>query len=84
MKQFLLVYRRSTGDLLEFEDLGTEAARAFPRRSEAERQRKDDPDVEVILLGAASKEALLRTHSRYFKSIGELAADLVDALPKAS
>jgi len=51
------------------------------RRLKEERAHKDDPDIEVILLTASSREALIRTHARYFKSVPELAAALTAALP---
>ena len=81
MTQNLVRYRRSTGDLLQFEDLGPDRAAAMDRRSEEERAHKDDSDVEVVLLTASSHEALIRTHARYFKSVSELAAALGAALP---
>jgi len=84
MKQFLLVYRRSTGQLLRIEELGEKHLLAMTRRIENESIHKDDPDVEVVLLGSSSLEALKRTHARYFKSVRDLAADLVNALPAAS
>jgi hypothetical protein len=79
--QYLIRYRRSTGELLHFEDLGLDRAAAMDRRSEEERAHKDDLDIEVVLLSASSREALLRTHARYFKSVPELAAALASALP---
>ena len=51
------------------------------RRSEEEMAHKDDSDVEVVVLTASSREALIRTHARYFKSVPELAAALAAALP---
>ena len=81
MTQYLVRYRRSTGDLLQFEDLGPDRAAAMDRRSEEERAHKDDSDVEVVLLTASSREALIRTHARYFKTVPELAAALAAALP---
>ena len=81
MTQYLLRYRRSTGNLLQIEDLGYDRAAAMARRLEEERVHKDDPDIEVVLLTASSREALLRTHARYFKSVPELAAALAAALP---
>jgi len=79
--QYLLRYRRSTGDLLQFEDLGPDRAAATAQRFEYEKAHKDDPDIEVVLLTASSPEALMRTHARYFKSVPELAAALAAALP---
>ena len=81
MPQFLIVYRRSTGTLLDFVELGTDRSTATLRRFEREQTEKGDPDVEVVVLSAPNREALLRTHARYFKTFGELAADLSAALP---
>ena len=82
MDQFLIVYRRSTGELLEFEDLGSDRARALKRRAECEQLRKEDPEIEVVVLSAKSREALIETHGRYFKRVGQLAGELRDRLPK--
>jgi hypothetical protein len=81
MRQFLLVYRRSSGTLLTIEDLGpVEPAAAMQKRFAVERGYRRDPDVEVVLLSAASRDALLRTHSRYFRTSGELAFELAKAV----
>ena len=40
-----------------------------------------DPDIEVIVLTAATREALMRTHARYFKTVGKLTETFLDALP---
>ena len=81
MTQYLVRYRRSAGELLEFQDLGADRTAAMERRFEEERAYKDDSDIEVVVLTASSREELLRTHARYFKSVPELAAALVAALP---
>lgn len=80
MRQFLVVYRRSTGQLLGLEDLGTDMAAALVKRFAAERERQAEPDVEVVLLSATSREALTRTHARYFRDPHTLATDLSTAL----
>ncbi len=72
MRSFLVVYNRRTGDntLREFPPgHGREAIHA---RFEAERQHRSDPDIEVVVLGSHSKEELLKTHSRYFRSAREI------------
>ena len=84
MTQYFVRYRRSTGELLEFEDLGSDRIVAIERRAEEERAYKDDLDVEVIVLTASSREELLRTHARYFKSVPELSAALAAALPNGA
>lgn len=64
MKHFLIVYNRRTGDrrLIEYTD-GAHAIRAC---LEAESENSN-PDVEVVVIGSASRDDLMVTHSRYFK-----------------
>jgi len=76
MTNFLLVYRRSTGELLKCEDLGPDPADALERRASHERLNRGDPDIEVVVLIATDRQALMQTHSRYFKDVGQLATDL--------
>ena len=80
MKHFLLVYERSSGELIaeqEFDD-GAEALSAR-FRVEREGQWEGRPlsrDVEIVVLGADSAQTLRRTHARYFMTIGEMALSL--------
>jgi hypothetical protein len=74
MRNFLVVYNRRTGEnsLREFaEGCGREAIR---ERFAQERLHRNDPDIEVVVLGSNSRDELLRTHSRYFRSAGEILA----------
>lgn len=73
MKLFLLVYDRKAGTLISRREFSAEQrADALEERFAQERTRADQTDVEVVLLGAESWEALERTHSRYFKTMREL------------
>jgi hypothetical protein len=72
MRNFLIVYNRRTGavDVREFPaGQGREAIRA---RFEAEAEHRSEPDIEVVVIGSRSRNELLRTHSRYFRSAREL------------
>jgi hypothetical protein len=72
MRNFLVVYNRRTGEntLREFpEGRGREAIR---ERFVQERLHTGDTDIEVVVLGSSSREELMRTHSRYFRSAGEI------------
>jgi hypothetical protein len=75
MRQFLLVYDQLAGKLLEMREF-SEAERSFAleERFRVEREFAMRSQVEVILLGANSREDLEKTHARYFRSVGELAA----------
>ena len=76
MKHFLIAYKRREGGLLEIRDLGTNWGLASKQRAQLEALHRLDPDVEVVLLSAPSREVLERTHARYFKTVAELATGL--------
>jgi hypothetical protein len=80
MTQYLLVYRQSTGTLVELRELGEDVHRALKERFAAEHKWRSDRDVEVVVLSAASREALMQTHARYFRDGRRLAADVDDSL----
>jgi hypothetical protein len=72
MQHYLLIYDRRAGKILRrrrFKAPGT----AMAARFEAEREFRDEPDIEIVVLGADSWEALRQTHSRYFERVQELA-----------
>jgi hypothetical protein len=72
MRNFLVVYNRRTGanSVREFPPgQGREAIRA---RFEEEREHRSNPDIEVVVLGSRSRDELMRTHSRYFRSAKEM------------
>ena len=76
MSHFLIVYRRSPGQLLECKDLGTDWSTASAERARLESLHRTDIGVEVVLLTAPSRSVLEQTHSRYFKTFRELAEGL--------
>ncbi|MCA1703465.1 MAG: hypothetical protein LC808_09485 [Actinobacteria bacterium] len=71
MKHLVLVYNRRTGELIvdeEYDDGNT----ALDRRFELEPMYPED-EVEVVVLSAPSREQVMKTHRRYFSTLGELA-----------
>ena len=68
MNHFLLVYDRSVGKLTEEPREYAEAQRdqATSDRLARELLEREHPQIEVILLGADSLDALMATHTRYF------------------
>lgn len=77
MKYFLLAYDRPRGEILSESEFGT-WQEGMTARFMAERIYRDKPDVEIVLLGAESREALRKTHRRYFETIGEMIASYVE------
>ena len=71
---FLIEYNRSEGSIVTFRDFDDS------HRREAEDSRlgieldlnRKGIDHEVVLLEAASKDALLRTHQRYFADLTQI------------
>lgn len=77
MARFLLVYDRSRRTILREEAYADdELKRAVNDRLAAEIAHKADPNIEVVLLEADSRETLLTTHARYFKTVSEIARSL--------
>ena len=75
MSYFLILYSRSKGALIEMDEFPAEQREeAFRLRLEREIAHRQNPDVEVVVLAAPTRADLERTHSRYFKSVSELAA----------
>jgi hypothetical protein len=77
MKLFLIIYDKSVGEVTEVREYGeADRAQALRDRFRHERANRSNPAIEVVLLGGESEQAVRKTHSRYFKTTRELAADL--------
>lgn len=71
---FLIEYDRSSGSIVtfkEFEDSEQQLAKEMRLQMELELNRLGT-EREVVLLEAATEEALRRTHRRYFENLTEL------------
>lgn len=72
MKQFLLVYDRKTGKITDLREYGEgEFRRALRDRFSLEEDVQNG-QLEIVVLGASSLDALKRTHARYFKTPKQL------------
>jgi len=69
----LLVYDRSHGRLVREQSYADSQA-ALEERFAAERTHRGNPGIEVVVLTAESRDAIRRTHGRYFHSVSELAS----------
>ncbi|MGH9132059.1 MAG: hypothetical protein ACRDWV_10425 [Acidimicrobiales bacterium] len=73
MRYFLLVYDRRRGQIVEESDFEHEPD-ALKERFAVEERLGFSSGLEVVVLGAESREALRLTHARYFQSADELLA----------
>jgi hypothetical protein len=81
VNNYLLVYDRARGKLLEEREFADRAA-ALKARFQLERRHLGDRDIEIVVLGAESAEAIRRTHTRYFQTAAEMTRGLADMFPK--
>ena len=73
MNHYLVVFDRSKGSVLRHKRYN-DRDEALAARFATEREHHADPNIEVVVLGARSWEALKRTHGRYFKGFDQLAS----------
>lgn len=79
MKHYLVVFNRRSGSIVRFSEFA-QANEALTARFDAESEFFDDADIEVVVLGASSKDALRRTHARYFQGAREMAGSALGKL----
>jgi hypothetical protein len=73
MNHYLVVFDRSKGKIVHHQRY-LDRDVALKARFSEERRHSDEPEIEVVVLGAASWDSLRRTHGRYFKNFDQLAA----------
>lgn len=71
MPNYLIIFHRRTGELADLREFD-ELLEAMQARFAAEREYRQEPDVEVVVLTARSEQELCATHSRYFQSERDL------------
>jgi hypothetical protein len=77
VEHYLVIYNRREGEILRRQRFQASDT-AMAARFEAEREFREEPDVEVVVLGADSWAALRQTHSRYFERVQELAESALE------
>jgi len=70
---FLVVFDRRRGAVLR-EEPYDDYRDALAERFRTEKAHRDNPDIEVVVLSAASSADLRRTHARYFLTLSQLAS----------
>ncbi|HEV8537272.1 MAG TPA: hypothetical protein VGR87_16330 [Candidatus Limnocylindria bacterium] len=74
MRYFLLVYDRRRHRITTHLEFPFERRDdALAQRAALVREHREDPDLEIVLLGANTFDDLKKTHSRYFKTVDQLA-----------
>ena len=73
MNHYLVVFDRSKGRVTHHK-LYADRDEALAARFAAEREHSNEPEIEIVVLGARSWADVQRTHGRYFKGFEQLAA----------
>jgi hypothetical protein len=81
MRHYLVVFDRRLGSIVRFFEFA-QAGEALTARFDAEAEFMEDDDIEIVVLGAISEEALRRTHGRYFQGAREMAGGALGKLRK--
>ena len=77
VQHYLVVYDRRAGKIIRHRRFQAPNT-ALAARFDAEREFRADPDIEIVVLGADSWDALRETHSRYFEGVQELAGSALE------
>lgn len=67
LRHFLVVYRVAEGHADVSEYAHDQYEDALDAYRAAEETHRDEPEIEVVLLSADSREALMATHGRFFE-----------------
>lgn len=81
MNHYLIVFDRSESRVLSIEECPSSSA-AMQARFKAEALHRGNHEIEIVVLGAKSKDALRATHARYFEQMKDMAARTVGMLAK--
>lgn len=79
IKHFLLVFDHHQGHLVDVEEFGGNSAAAVARYQAVEDLHRDEPWMDIVLVGSDSLDTIKITHRNYFDERGSL-ADLEDYL----
>lgn len=75
IKHFLLIYDHEIGKLLDVLEYGSDSDAALKRYGELEAEHRDEPKMDIVLVGSDSLETIKVTHRNYF-SEGQSLADI--------
>ena len=76
VQHYLIVYDRKACRLISMRVFPDDQRRlAGEERLKLELEHRLNPDMEIIVVSSTSREVLEVTHSRYFKTVGELLRD---------
>lgn len=80
LQQFLLIYDRDRDELIHKESFGQDVDAATTAYRAAEIEYHDQPQMNIVLVGADSLETVKITHSTYFSGARQRVLDQIRQL----
>lgn len=77
VQHFLLVFDHKLARLVHEKDFGTNSDAAVRAYSEMERKYRDEPNMDILLVGSDSIETVRLTHANYFDGTASVSKYLV-------
>jgi len=66
IQHFLLVFDHERGELVRTEEFGEDSESAVAAYARTEEEYRDQPRIEIVLIGSDSLETVRLTHGNYF------------------
>jgi hypothetical protein len=66
IQHFLLVFDHLRGELIREEHFGQDSDKALAAYANCEQKYRDQPDVEIVLIGSDSIDTVHLTHANYY------------------
>ncbi len=66
IKHFLLIYDHKRGQLVETREFGRDSQRAVRSYQDLEQAHREEPWMDIVLVGSDSLETIQITHANYF------------------
>ncbi|MGN6607941.1 MAG: hypothetical protein ACTHMS_13140 [Jatrophihabitans sp.] len=80
IKHFLLVFNHEIGKLVQQQDFGTRLEEAITEYSRLEREYKNSPMMDIVLVGSDSIETVRITHANYFDGSAKISSKYLAGL----
>lgn len=77
IQHFLLVFDHRRGELVEERHFGHDSQTALAAYSKAEQEHRNDPMMEIVLIGSDSIETVRLTHANYYDGIAAASKYLI-------
>jgi len=80
IQHFLLVFNHEAGKLVDQRDFGSNLEKAVAEYTRLEREFKDSPMMDIVLVGSDSIDTVRITHANYFDGTAKVSSKYLAGL----